>query len=171
MTAVLSWPYRLLALALLATALLGFGYMKGLQHATADADKADSRALLSIIQTERKQQAVTASVSAAHEIAREQTRIVYRTIDKEVIQYAQASSPAARCQLDAGWVRIHDAAALSRIPDAAGESDAQPSGFTTADGLATVTGNYQSCHETRQQLTDLQGWILEQKELADAETR
>lgn len=157
------WPYRLLAIALLAAALVGFGYVKGLDHAADEAAKADSRALQGVIKIERKQQAISASVSTAHEIAREQTRIVYRMIDKEVIQYVQASTPAARCQLDAGWVRLHDAAALSRIPGSPGESDAQPTHFTAADGLATVTGNYESCTETRQQLIDLQRWIAEQR--------
>lgn len=163
LSTLIPWPYRLLALALLAAVLLGFGYVKGLQHAAADAAKSDSRALQSIIKIERKQQAVSASVATAHEAQREKTRIVYRTIDKEVIKYVQASSPAARFRLDAGWVRLHDAAALSRAPGAPGESDAQPTRFTAADGLATVAGNYETCTETRQQLTDLQRWITEQR--------
>lgn len=163
LTAAIPWPYRVLAIALLATALVGFGYVKGLERAAAAADKADVHALQGVIKTGRKQQAVTASVAAEHEAKREQDRVIYRTINHEVIRYVQASTPAARCQLDVGWLRLHDAAALSTIPGSPGESDAPPSGISASDALETIVGNYETGNETRQQLIDLQHWITEQR--------
>ena len=160
MTALLAlvpWYYRWGALALLAAALTGFGFIKGLDYAAGQAAKADRAALQNVIVVERKQHAAAASAAAAHEVKRAETRVVYRTIDKEVIRYVQSAPPA--CQLTAGWVRLHDAAAVSAVPAAPSEPDAQPSGFTDVDGLATVVGNYEACNEARQQLIDLQAWL------------
>lgn len=160
MTALLSlvpWYYRLLALLALAAALVGFGFVKGLDYASDQTAKTERAALQTIIVVERKQASQVASAAAAHEAKRAETRTIYKTIEKEVIRYVQTVPPA--CQLSAGWVRLHDAAALSAVPAAPSEPDAQPSGFTDVDGLVTVVGNYEACNETRQQLVDLQAWL------------
>lgn len=170
MSAILPFPYRLFILALLSAALIGFGYVKGLEHAAVDAAKTEIRAAKGTIKTMRAQQAVSASASAAHELVRIQTRTVYKTIDREVIRYVQASAPA--CRLPAGFVRLHDAAATASIPAAPGESDARPSAITDTDALGIIAGNYETCTETRQQLIDLQGWVRAQQALAkQADTR
>lgn len=162
LTAFIPWPYRILALLALSAALTGFGYVKGLQHAADAAAKTDNRALQTVIKIERKQTAITVSAAAAHEEVRAAARIVYRTIDREVIKYVQTATPSARCQLDAGWVRLHDAAALALVPGAPSESDATPGGITAAEGIATVSNNYETCNDTRTQLIDLQGWVRKQ---------
>jgi len=54
--------------------------------------------------------------------------IIYQTITKEVIKYAQ-DSPAARCQPDADFVRLWNAAKDGRDPTASGagkRGNAQP---------------------------------------------
>ena len=155
--ALVPWQYRIVAYIALALALTGFGFVKGLDYAAGQVAKAERTALQSVIATERKHVAQVASAAASHEVKRAETRVVYRTIEKEVIRYVQSAPP--NCQLPAGWVRLHDAAALSAVPAAPGESDAQPSGFTDVDGLVAVVGNYEACAETRQQLVDLQAWL------------
>lgn len=162
MTALLAlvpWYYRLLAVVALTVAGSVFGFVKGLDYAGNQADKADRSALQTIIKIERKQASQVASAAAAHEVKRTETRTIYKTIEKEVIRYVQASAPA--CRLTAGWMRLHDAAALSAVPAAPGESDAAPSSVTDLDALGVVTSNYESCNETRQQLIDLQALLRE----------
>lgn len=161
MTTLIPWYCRVFVIALFAAALVGFGYVKGLESAAADATKAQLQAAKGTLKKERRQQVITASSAAAHEIARTRIRTVYKTIDREVIQYVKTSA-ATGCQLPAGWVRLHDAAALARVPGAPGEPDARPSGITATDSLPVITGNYEACSENRQQLIDLQGWIIKQ---------
>lgn len=163
MSFIIPLPYRLLALLALMIASVGFGYVHGLEVAAAKVGRAEVQTLHGVIRADRKQVAISASVGAAHEATRSNTRTIYQTIDREVIRYVQTVSPAATCQLDAGWVRLHDAAALSHFPDAASEPDSEPSGITAAASLPTITGNYQACRENEQQLIDLQRWVIEQE--------
>lgn len=161
------WYYRLLALLALAVALFGFGFLKGCQYEQRAALQAENTNLQRVIKVERRQQSITASAAAAREETRAASRIVYRTVDREVIKYVQASATDTRCLLDARWVQLHDAAALARFPDASSESDATPSGIAAVDSLATITSNYETCNDTRAQLIDLQTWLRQQEAVWD----
>ena len=157
---LIPFPYRVLALLALATALIGFGYVKGLCHQQA----LDARAALGQVEAARRveahEAAITNEADAVHFQHVEAARVVYQTVTKEVIRYAQ--DPGAVVRLDAGWVRDHDDAALGVVSDpagTAGRSDAGSTSVTAADALETVTDNYASCNATRQQLIDLQNWV------------
>ena len=161
--------YKLGGSLVIALGMYLAGYATGYRHASTAAERNADRATITsqqhVIQTERAQQTVTASAAAAHEASAAATRTIYKTIDREVIRYVQASAPV--CRLPAGWVRLHDAAALSAIPAAPGEPDAAASPFTTDDALGVVTSNYETCEQTRQQLTGLQGWVKAQQTVAE----
>ncbi|MDO9602064.1 MAG: hypothetical protein Q7J02_07100, partial [Rhodocyclaceae bacterium] len=63
-------------------------------------------------------------------------------------------------------VRLHDAAAAGRIPQAAGAADALPAGIALSAAAGTVADNYQRCHENAEQLIALQEWVRAQETAA-----
>lgn len=154
-------PYRLLALALLAAALLGTGWVYGARHEQGKVAREQVSSLKSTLRTERKQADTTAAVEGKAAAAAERVRLVYRNIDREVIRYVQA--PHTACQLDAGWVRLHDAASgVPTVSDPASVLDAAPSSFNTDDALATAIDNYEACALNAERLSGLQAWVSAQ---------
>jgi hypothetical protein len=57
--------------------------------------------------------------------------------------------------------RLHDVAAEGRVPEPARDADAAAAGISLSAVAGTVAANYQTCHETAEQLTALQGWVKE----------
>lgn len=164
LTKLIPWPYRLLAALALISLLAGFAYLQGRRHEQDSQLQGQIDSVLRVVRIERAQQAVSNQVSVAHEQGRAADRIVYRTIEKELIRYV-ANPDHAACELDRGWVQLHDAAALSRIPDPAGIADAAPSGLTADDALGTVVENYGACQDNARRLADLQGWVIRQEQI------
>ena len=78
-------------------------------------------------------------------------------IIKEVPIYVSASADA-QCDVPAGFVRIHDAAASGQ-PATPGAADAAPSGVALSAIAETVADNYGTCRETAEQLRALQEWV------------
>lgn len=155
LTQLLPWPYRLLA---------GFAYLQGRRHEQDSQLRDQMDSVLRVVRIERAQQAISNQVATAYEQGRAADRIVYRTIEREVTRYV-ANPDHAVCELDRGWVQLHDAAALSRVPDAAGIADAAPSGLTSDDAIGTIVDNYGACQDNARRLADLQGWVLRQAAL------
>jgi hypothetical protein len=160
--------YRILIAVALLLALVWVSYQQGWQHAVdhvaAEQAKVKKRA-------EKQQVKQASAVQAAvvqNATAIESTRVVYRTINKEVIKYAQAQSTpaasavqAAACtdRLDGDWVRIHDAAAQPDSAASALASTAEPVGEASkAETLGVVTRNYESCELWRNQVMGWQAW-------------
>ena len=143
--------------AILFALLMGFlgGWTSnGWRH-----EAGEKKAVEQVRKVEQTQQTLSANIASAVETQREQTRVVYRTINREVIKYVQSSRPAD-CRLDAEWVRLHNAAAMSSVPATA----SQPARSASAtDAIVTVTGNYESCHETADRLRGLQSWVRAQQ--------
>ena len=91
----------------------------------------------------------------------EQHNIKTRTITKEVIKYVQ-SNYSGNCDLPAGWVRIHNAAATGRVPTAASATavpDGAPSGVSDSDAIQAIANNYGTCNDVRGRLEALQSWV------------
>lgn len=81
------------------------------------------------------------------------------TIMKEVPVYVTAEADA-RCPVPVGFVRVHDAAAQNLpLHRPAGDPDAPAPGVTLSAVAGTVAGNYQQCHEVREQLIGLQDYV------------
>ncbi len=80
---------------------------------------------------------------------------VGRTIIKEVPVYVSAEADRA-CTVNAGFVRLHDAAAAGVLPPGpAGAADARPAGIALSAVAETVAGNYTACHANTEQLKSL----------------
>ena len=155
---LISWPYRLLALAAFGIALVGFGWLKGANHVqaqwdTATAAQQQAQAQAQISQAETTVQVVTQYVDRI-QVVREKGD----TLIQEVPVYVPVQADAA-CTVHRGFVSLHDAAAAGELPEPARDADAPAEGLALSAVAATVVTNYQACHENAEQLRALQDWI------------
>ena len=157
---LIPWPYRCLALILLAAALIGFGWIKGAGHVQAQWDAAVQQQTLQVASTRERQAQATVKVVTRYV---DRVRVVREkgdTIIKEVPVYVPAQADAA-CTVNRGFVRLHDAAAAGELPEPATDADAAAAGIALSTVAGTVVANYQTCHETAEQLRALQEWVGE----------
>jgi hypothetical protein len=157
---LIPWPYRLLALAALAVALIGFGWVKGAGHVQAQWDAAAQQQTLKAAAIRQRQAEATVKVVTQYV---DRVRIVREkgdTIIKEVPVYVPVQADAA-CTINRGFVRLHDAAAAGELPEPARDADAAAAGIALSAVAGTVAANYQTCHENAEQLRALQAWVTE----------
>ena len=155
---VIAWPYRLLALAVLGVALVGFGWIKGASHVQARWDAAIQQQALQTAAIRERQAQATVKVVTQYVDRVRVVREKGETIIKEVPVYVPVQADAA-CTINRGFVRLHDAAAAGELPTAPGDPDAPAEGLALSAVAATVVTNYQTCHENAEQLKALQDWI------------
>ncbi len=154
---LIPWPYRWLAIAALAVALIGLGWVKGAGHVQAQWDAAAQQQTLQTATVRERQAQATVKVVTEYV---DRVRIVREkgdTIIKEIPVYVPVQADAA-CAINRGFVRLHDAAAASELPEPARDADAAPAGIALSAVAGTVTANYQTCHENAEQLRALQTW-------------
>ena len=157
---VIPWPYRLLALAALGLALVGFGWVKGAGHVQAQWDAAVQQQALQAAAVREEQAQATVEVITEYV---DRVRVVREkgdTIIKEVPVYVPVQADAA-CTINRGFVRLHDAAAAGELPEPARDTDAAAADIALSAVAGTVATNYQTCHETAEQLRALQTWVRE----------
>jgi len=153
-------PYRWLAIALLAVALVGFGWVKGAGHVQGKWDAAISKQSTQVASVKVKQAEAATGVVIKYVDRVQVVRQKGADIIKEVPVYVPAQADAA-CVLSRGFVRLHDAAATGSVPDPAGSADAAPAGIALSAVAGSVAENYQRCHENAEQLIALQSWVVE----------
>ncbi|KAG0164413.1 hypothetical protein DFQ28_005150 [Apophysomyces sp. BC1034] len=159
---VVPWPCRLLALAVLAAALVAFGWVKGAGHVQAAWDAAVVKQSLTTARVQQRQADATVQVVTKYVDRVQVVREKGADIIKEVPVYVTREADAA-CVLPRGFVRLHDAAAANEIPGPAGSADAAPAGITLSTAAATVADNYKRCNENAAALTALQEWVRKQE--------
>ena len=162
LSVLIPWPYRLLALAALSVALVGFGWVKGAGHVQDEWDIASNKQSMQVAVIQKRQAEATVKVVTKYVDRVKVVQETGNTIIKEVPVYVPAEADAA-CVLYRGFVRLHDAAAAGRIPEPAGSTDAAPAGIALSAVAATVSDNYQRCHENAEQLRALQLFFLSTK--------
>lgn len=160
-------PRDILALLLIATSVGTLLWQRG-EIATANlrAERAQQRA--------DRAEAEASRLDAELQFARVTARVITRYIDRVQIVRERGQAivkevPAhvtpqadARCPVPVGFVRVHDAAAQGvPLAGAAGNPDAPAPGLALSGVATVVAGNYTTCHEIREQLIALQGWIGE----------
>ena len=112
---LISWPYRLLALAAFGIALFGFGWLKGASHVQAQWDSStaaqqQAQAQAQTLQAEATVQVVTQYVDRI-QVVREKGD----TLIQEIPVYVPVQADAA-CTVHRGFVSLHDAAAAGGLP-------------------------------------------------------
>lgn len=157
---VIPWPYRLLVLAALGVALVGFGWIKGVRHVQAQWDAAIQQQTLQVAAVRERQAQATVKVVTQFVDRVRVVREMGDTIIKEVTVYVPVQADAA-CTINRGFVRLHDAAAAGELPESARDADATTAGIALSAVAGTVATNYQTCHENAEQLRALQAWVVE----------
>lgn len=102
------------------------------------------------------------ALAAKLENVKTQTRTVTKTIVREVNNYVTPLS-VSHCTIPLGFIRLHDAAAANRMPEAPGLDAEAPSGVDLAAVAATVAENYGECNAWRDQLNALIDWHRQDK--------
>jgi hypothetical protein len=139
-----------LAIALAALALYGFGRLDGSR--IKGAEFADYKAK----QATESVRVLAARVQVLREIevkylpARAKIITQIQTIEKEIRVYVTQADDD-RCQLNAGFLRVHNAAWSGADPPAAGESDREPAGVSLADAAEVAVHNAGACRQWREQ--------------------
>ena len=154
------WPYRLLTLAALSVALVGFGWIKGASHVQVQWDAAIQQQTLRVAAVRERQAEATVKVVTQYVDRVRVVREKGETIIKEVPVYVPVQADAA-CSINRGFVRLHDAAAAGELPEPARDADAASAGIALSAVAGTVAANYQTCHENAEQLRALQAWVSE----------
>jgi hypothetical protein len=158
-TALIPLPYRILAMALFAAALVGFGYVKGLARGQERIDAMVGKAATETLRIARARDKVTTVVETKYLPQAARQQVITETIIKEVPAYVPASDP----DLSPGFRELHDAAAEGRLPDPARKRD----GETVAAQVAadTVAQNYGVCRADQLKLQELQDWVRQQQQV------
>ncbi len=155
---VVAWPYRLLALAALCIALVGFGWLNGASHVQAQWDAAMAAQQQAQARAQTRQAEATVQVVTQYVDRIQVVREKGDTLIQEIPVYVPVQSDAA-CTVHRGFVSLHDAAAAGELPTAPRDADAPAEGLALSAVAATVVSNYQTCHENTEQLKALQDWI------------
>lgn len=152
--------YALLVVAVVF-ALLAIGYRLGVDSEHSKAVQLDNDRLSKAF--EQGQELGTVRDRIVTEYV-DRVQIVERrgaTLIKEVPVYVSAKADAA-CTVNAGFVRLHDAAATGADVPAAGPArgaDEKPSGIALSAVAETVVGNYTDCRANAEQLSKLQEYV------------
>lgn len=149
---LLQFKLGAIAVAIMAAAWFGRHYTV-LQYEAQIAEQNRQVAELQAANEKKTVQVVTKYVDRIQEV-----KVAGDTIIKEVPIYVTKESDS-RCVVPVGFVRVHDNAAANRVSESAGDANAAPSGVALSAVASTVAGNYETCHQTAEQLKALQGWI------------
>lgn len=151
------------AVTVLVLAVAGsayWGYNKGfrkaeiegaIQMANLKADKEQALKELQQAASQTTERVVVEYVDRIQETVK--NKVIYRDVIKEVLV-------PSKCNLSAGWVQVHDAAATNSDINIDSNANEQ-SNFTDTEGLSTVVENYAVCHKNTDQLVALQDWVEE----------
>lgn len=150
-----------LLVAAVAFALLAIGFRLGVDSEQSKATQLDNDRLSKAF--EQGQELGTVRDRVVTEYVDRVQFVEKRgaTLIKEVPVYVSAKADAA-CTVNAGFVRLHDAAANGADVPAAGPTgaaDEAPSGIALSAVAETTVGNYTDCRANAEQLNQLQEYV------------
>lgn len=153
---------RIAILVVVALSVFGFGYKTGADAVQAAWDAQKNQQMLNAAQTAQQQAEVSTQTVVQYVDRVQIVREKGAAITKEVKVYVPSNS----CALPGSFRLLHDAAATnSALPATTGGVDAPT--VNAQDLAETVTNNYTTCHEIREQLTALQNWVRAQASLGE----
>ena len=85
-------------------------------------------------------------------------------IVQKVPEYISKDSDA-KCDVPNGFVVLHNSAVKNEVPNTTREFNEESSGVELSTVAKTVTGNYTTCNEVREQLRSLQDWVKAQEKI------
>lgn len=148
---------KILAFILFLALCAGGGFLSG-YRAAANKFAAQQLEAERVVNAKFRAEVQRGNTLAAElESIRSKTRTVTRTITREVNNYVTPLASSA-CAVPIGFVQLHDAAAQNRMPEPAGLDADAAGGVDLAAVAETVSENYGTCHEWRDQLDALIDW-------------
>lgn len=155
---------RIIIYALLALLIGGGLWVNGFIHGREQLSDYKITQALKAAKIIVKQGKVTEKVVVRYIEQEAKTKIVTKTIEKEVIKYVNENPDTYT--LDDEWGRLHDDAATNTISESSGTGDGTSrEAPTAAEALQTVTENYAICNRNTDKLNTLQEWIREQEKI------
>ena len=104
-----------------ACVIFAAGAYSGYQYRDGQQAKKEVAAIVHQVETKDVNQGIADQTGVKVEAQKEKVRIVYKTIEKKVIEYVE-KNPDARAPIGPDWVRLHDAAASGQsLADSTGK--------------------------------------------------
>lgn len=155
--------YKYAIYGLIISIILGSAFAYGY-------NKAENKYLVKIAKLEADAQGMKSRLDTA--LASIEVKTVIKYVDriqvikeKEYVYRNIATNVVPpKCELNNGWVYLHDTSASGDDADTTRSSDETPSGIKDNQGLGIITDNYSICHRNAEQLVALQDWIREAQE-------
>lgn len=114
-----------------ACLIFGAGSYTGYQYRDRQEAHKQVEAIVKQVDTKDQNQAIADTTGKRVSDNEQKTRIVYKTIEKEVIRYVE-KDPDSGERIGTDWVRLHDAAASGQL---APNSTDKPSNKVHSDGV------------------------------------
>lgn len=132
-----------------------WGFMKGKSYSDKAIAEYQATHAIVIANLEKENGQLKESITNQHN---DQVRVIH---DKQIVYRDKIQTlPQRDDTFKNGWVDIHDAAVKLEPPKLTSNS-MESSNIPDNAALSVIVSNYSSCHETRQQLINLQKWINE----------
>lgn len=153
--------YGLIGLLVIGALLFCLGWLSGVDHEQDNATQIDLDQMRKAFEQGQELGTVRDRVVTEYVDRVRYVETRGATIIKEVPVYVSAKADAA-CTVNAGFVRLHDAAATGAELAAPGRSsaaDEAPSGIALSAVAATTVANYTACSANAEQLSKLQEYV------------
>lgn len=170
--AIIPPPYQLLAkvvtIGIIVTAIAAGSYFAGRSHVQEawDLQKAKDDKIIAELKANQGKETVRIVTQYVDRIkvVKEKGETIVQYVDKWITKENDAA-----CILPKSFVVLHDSAAKNTVPGATGDTDAATdSGIKLSTATKTITGNYGTCWEWKEQVIALQEWIKAQQTLSNS---
>ena len=118
-----------------------------------------------VIQVQGDMQKVSDDYEAKLLEAQNKTNTVYVNIEKEVPVYVTKKADS-NCVITNGFVKLYDYAAtpsVSDIPKSTPSTNDDATHIKLSDVAESITDNFKTCNEIRDQLINLQDWVKDEQ--------
>lgn len=162
-------PYALGGIFLGTVVILGgdawFSYNAGYNKEKAVIEQMVAEATQKAAYAQKAQDAISTAAAVKQAQQQQLVQHTFSTIERKVPIYV--TKVDRDCHLSNGVVRVWNAAVagVDTLPDAAGQSDAAASAFTSADALNNAVSNFAIYHQTATEVRGLQAWIKQQEQV------
>lgn len=154
--------WKWLAAIAAALAAVWFVYHRGELHERSKWEAVQAANNLHAAQVGQRRAEVTTTVLTRYIDRVRTVRVKSETITREVPIYVTKTDDS-RCVVNAGFVRLHNAAAANELPSSASGANEAPTSVALSTVAETLAGNYGICHENAAQLEALQEWVRVQE--------
>lgn len=154
--------------AMVAAVAFGGGFYLAWDIKSTQEQAALAKAVERVVDTTKKQDAVTEHSVSEGETHQAEIRYVTKEVIKNVPVYINRKADSG-CSVPVGAVRLLSSAAsgVPPVPNASGQSNDAPAGIELSSVVGAAVEDIGTCRGSRQALIDLQNWIKEQRNVGN----